>query len=145
MRSPDKLHLHEIVSRCSQTFNVTVSSAQKLSFRSRVSANTATRSSPLSPTVSCRLALEGRTKGLVARSKPMVVGTVGRPFERNSSISLQRASRSWLPGSTVSANFAFACGVLVRAVNHRIVGQRHEFFQAVPHHRRRAFEEAATA
>ena len=52
--------------------------------------------------------LEARKNGLVAFSKSIRVGTVGRPFSRKASNADRRSASALLSGSIVTANLALA-------------------------------------
>ena len=87
----------------------------------------------------------GRRNGLVSSSMPMVVGSVGLPAARSWSTSLARFCSAAFSGSMVSAKLGVGLRVLVAAVDRRVLRQRHQLLQRLPHHLRVALDHAAAA
>ncbi len=116
-----------------------------LFLRSRISANTFQAGLPASPTDFATSGTSARRNGFAAFSAPMIEGMVGSAAARSASTSRSRAASAALRGSIVLAKRMLACRVFVAAVDARIVGQAAQLEQRLPHHFRRALDDAAAA
>src|SRR5438876_11275375 len=119
-------------------------SRQDLFLRSRISANTFHAGSPVSPTDFATSGTSARRNGFAAFSAPMVDGMVGSLAARSFSTSVSRAQRG-IVGFDRFGEGDIGLGIFVAAIDARVVRQRAQLEQRLPHHLRRALDDPPAA